>query len=174
MRFHSKRLITCFTLCVTLLCSVLQWPIPSFAAYPTFIHTPPLDSELVLLNGEAMYRTGQFRGSFRNMLFLKTFDSGQGRYQTEQIAFEQITKVQWVQHHRTYAYPVALGLLMAGVGALAGYNSVNTREIGNYDYPDQRGQAALVLGVTGFAVGFLIGAGIAPEKRTETTVWTRN
>ena len=181
MRFFSKRLTSFITLCLTLLCSTPQWPTASFASDPEPVASDPVfnrdlprDSELLLLKGEETYRTGQFLGTWRHMLFLKTFDPGQGLYQTEQIAFDQITKVQWIQHHRSFTYPVGLGLLMGGIGALAGYNSVNTRQIGDYDYPDQRGQAALVFGVTGFAVGFLIGAGIAPQRRTATTVWARN
>lgn len=171
VRFFSKHLIVWITVCVT-----TQLSTPSFAADPTFTSKLPRDSELVLLNGEEVYRTGRFIRSQDTSLLLKTFDSGKDRFQEEKIALDQITQIRWLQHHRSAAYPIGLSLLMGGLGAFLGYNSGDDGGLhgGDVSGIDQRGQAAFILGLTGFAIGFVLGAVIAPETHSEKTVWTRN
>ena len=129
-------------------------------------------TELILVDASSTSRSARFVRAEEGMLRLRTFDSSKDRFREEEIPLQDLSELRIVERHRSALYPIVGSLLLGGVGAVVGYNLGDDGHYGgDVEEEDTRGVAALGLGLAGFAVGFIGGAILAPETRTETIVW---
>ena len=153
--------------------SLLCLGTPAFAAeLPSEVNLPK-GSEVILVD-EMSSRESRFLRYDDGILLVEHFASG--RFEKETVSLQELSELRVVKRHRSAAYPVAGGLMLGGLGAAVGAGAFSDGSSGTSDSEtaDMRGLAAMGLGLLGFVVGFVTGAEIAPETRSEEIVWSRN